>query len=1285
MRSRIKKQLTRRARILRIEHLEDRRVLSGQSGAEPNEILFSEPGLIDRAISAAYSFDQFADEAGSVSPLSATPQAITAPATPTGLTAQPTGPTSILIDWNDSPGADTYHLLRSTSPSGPFDIEQRIYWGPDSIYTDSGNHLIPGTTYYYALRASNTGGDSPQSAVVSAITFADDHGNTPETATPVVPPQTITGTLNWDADEDWFTSVYQVGDTPRLKTTLGTLTSGMWALYDEDGDLGPSGPLGGPPFQSTVQPGQAGRYYLKIFSPNGDTGTYTSEVTLIQPPAAPLGVTADPRGPDWIRVRWSVSISAGDYFVERALTESGPYTQIAIVPAEKTFYDDNLGALAPDTPYYYRIRANTDGLFSAYSPVATARTLPELGGFDSGPRVTSPANLGTRAPGVSFVDVVFNELIDPTSFAAADDVTLRRGTTAIGVQQPFRPDAINQPLLWRIPFASQTAPGIYILRVGPYITDLAGNEMNQDGDTTNGEGIADRFMGWFRVLADTSPPAVTFLSPNTGSFQVGDTIEIQGIANDSSGISHVWIELYKGGEAAANRVGYVYQGAPGSGSISSHSWTIPATIGTHTIDGSDYKIKWVAFDASPNNNGGGDHSDSFLSIAPAPVQPGLVTGAIYNDADGDGHFNESAGGFANLRVQLQGLDSTGSEVIRELHTDPDGFFAFYEVPPSGPGGYTLSVQPPGTIRQTEPTSGPPLIQFTLSPGSAVRRNFGFVAPLYVIVHGFQSSEVLPPWANDMATAISFRTGLSSDNLIVFDWATTSNNVSGTGWPEAAGSDLAGIIVHSLKTSVGHRDVHFIAHSRGSVVISQAIARLAPFTTGWASEPGLELIRHIQMTTLDPRPVHEFGADDPDVTVWSHVLWADNYYQQSNEPTLPEGRPVPGALNINLTSVVNEWRTGLGGVLDGDNHSEVHEWYHWTVDTDGIPGHPQYQDADLSSREFALPRTDLYSHLSSDVGTISGAGGDVVGFYWDATSAGATDRPDPVYARLDAPPADTLFNGDFTLNDSESSALGQEITPGWESNTFQDNWSRAGVALIRQRSDGVTTYLRSNHSYVPGDSFSVSMDVAIQGGMIARDANTLYVRFVPADSGTPIDIGEVKLRELTRNQTHYEFTLPSTFRTALQANDGLVGKLAIEVPGRGVATAELVLMIDNIAINRPSSAIPSASPWTLSMAAERASPQSFAYRTILGVHTIEEVISTYEPHGIASPPEPGVESRDIELNAIPQASNGRLFSRDHDQESLSGMLDDEDGSILSRESYEERGVALDYRLARLIRR
>ena len=154
---------------------------------------------------------------------------------------------------------------------------------------------------------------------------------------------------------------------------------------------------------------------------------------------------------------------------------------------------------------------------------------------------------------------------------------------------------------------------------------------------------------------------------------------------------------------------------------------------------------------------------------------------------------------------------------------------------------------------------------------------------------------------------------SGELVLLFDWAYESNEViQGAGWTEAAGdalfSMLAGLGLVNPKDPTASKKLHFIAHSFGSAVTSEAVERLAHF--------GIPVD---QVTLLDPHDFNQgLGVDGRmaqsslnqpagyGATKWNNVSFMDVYLQTrgANSSAIPDvvvplGRPIPGAFNMLL--------------------------------------------------------------------------------------------------------------------------------------------------------------------------------------------------------------------------------------------------------------------------------------------------------------------------------------------------------------------------------------------------
>ncbi|HYW79807.1 MAG TPA: hypothetical protein VE890_09540, partial [Thermoguttaceae bacterium] len=205
-------------------------------------------------------------------------------------------------------------------------------------------------------------------------------------------------------------------------------------------------------------------------------------------------------------------------------------------------------------------------------------------------------------------------------------------------------------------------------------------------------------------------------------------------------------------------------------------------------------------------------------------------------------------------------------------------------------------------------------------------------------------------------------------IIKVDWSELSTGI----FSSTPTGDVADAIAwYVLTQPIDNRllvesPIHLVGHSRGASLQSVLAGRL-----------GQQGIWVDQLTTLDPHPVDGLGGDDfmnygdAPMRVWPNIRFADNYWREDADPTDFDGEAIAGAFNRHLSEDI----LGEGVFPDvgfGAEHSDVHLWYHGTIDTTGP----------VDDGEVEIPITDDDGWYEGNMGPR-----DAIGFHFSRIAAG----------------------------------------------------------------------------------------------------------------------------------------------------------------------------------------------------------------------------------------------------------------------------------------------------------
>jgi subtilisin family serine protease/subtilisin-like proprotein convertase family protein len=141
----------------------------------------------------------------------------------------------------------------------------------------------------------------------------------------------------------------------------------------------------------------------------------------------------------------------------------------------------------------------------------------------SGPRIVSSDPTGFKTGAIDHVRLQFSERIDPATFKKEEDIVSFTGPGGTVAITDVTPVAGSNDRQFDVTFATQSAEGLYSLVIGPDISDLVGNRLDQDADGNLGEDPDDQYTASFTLGSSLVFPSTDpdLPAPYFGFFAVG--------------------------------------------------------------------------------------------------------------------------------------------------------------------------------------------------------------------------------------------------------------------------------------------------------------------------------------------------------------------------------------------------------------------------------------------------------------------------------------------------------------------------------------------------------------------------------------------------------------------------------------------------------------------------------------------------------------------------------------------------------------------------------------------
>ncbi len=333
-----------------------------------------------------YDVQAYSSDSGLFSPVSVPITNWTVPNPPTAQTATGVGETNFTANWSASTGA-TNHLL-DVSTEDTFASFVSGYNGRRAGNMTSGavTGLSSGVTYYYRVRAQNSGGISGNSGTIAATTTVM------QVTAPVVSSPTVSGAGQTTAT----LGATVTSDGGAALTAQGT----VWGTSaNPTGNALAAGGTGVGAFSHARTGLPAGTLiHYRGYAVNSEGTGYSANGTFWTIPANPTAQTASGTTVSGFTANWSVVAGATNYLLDVAedigfTSYVSGYQNLSV----GNVTTKSVSGLDSGATYYYRVRAQNSGGMSGSSGTVAIRTVAIMRWISG--TVTNTA-LGTGEDGV---------------------------------------------------------------------------------------------------------------------------------------------------------------------------------------------------------------------------------------------------------------------------------------------------------------------------------------------------------------------------------------------------------------------------------------------------------------------------------------------------------------------------------------------------------------------------------------------------------------------------------------------------------------------------------------------------------------------------------------------------------------------------------------------------------------------------------------------------------------------------------------------------------------------